>query len=176
MTPHGQSVFLEGRTLHLEPQTNIGPNSTINRLFESAAREYHDRVIGVILSGLLSDGMEGLKAVHEAGGLTIVEDPVSAEYPEMPANAMDGVPVTFCLRLSDIGVALDLLARRTTTLESGLAVSVRMLKERMAVLVGLLTQSRRNPSTGQFLSTEMQSLEQDLRSVQNLLDHAVAVA
>jgi hypothetical protein len=159
--------------LLLEPQTKVGPATTINRLFESAAREYHDRVIGVILSGFLRDGTEGLKAVHAAGGLTIVEDPVGAEYPDMPTNAMHGVLVTFCLRLADIGVALDILARRTTTLETGLAVSVRMLKARMAVLVGLLAQSKRNPSTHQYLVTEIRSLEQDLLSIQDLLDQAI---
>ena len=176
VTPPGESVFLQGRTLHLEPQKTVGPVTTINRLFESAAREYHDRVIGVVLSGLLKDGTAGLKAVHDAGGLTIVEDPVNAQYPDMPMNAMHEVPVTFCLSLPDIGLALDILARRTTTLETGLAVSVRMLKERIAVLVGLLAQSKRNPSTHQFLSTEMRSLEQDLRSVQDLLNHALALA
>ena len=176
VTPPGASVSLQGRVLHLEPRDNILPATTINRLFESAAREYHDRVIGVVLSGFLSDGTIGLKAVHDAGGLTIVEDPVTAKYPDMPSNAMHGLPVTFCLSLREIGVALDILARRTTTLETGLAVSVRMLKERMAVLVGLLAQSKHNPSTHRFLSTEMQSLVQDLSSVNDLLAHAIAMA
>ena len=176
VTPPGESVFLRGRTLHFEPQTYTGSVTTINRLFESAAREYRDRVIGVILSGLLSDGTAGLKAVHDAGGLTIVEDPINAEYPEMPENAMRELSVTFCLGLPHIGLALDILARRTTALETGLSVSVRMLKERMTVLVGLLAQSKRNLSTHQFLSTEMRSLEEDLRSIQGLLDHAIAMA
>jgi chemotaxis response regulator CheB len=173
-TPPGQSVSLKGRTLHLTPQGSQSPTSTINILFKSAASQFSDRVIGVILTGLLKDGSAGLKAVHDAGGLTIVQDPAEAEFPDMPASAMKGLPVTFCLALSDIGPTLDLLARRKTELETGLAVYVRTLKERVALLVRLIAQSNRNPETYQFLSAEMIALEFDLRSIQALLDGALA--
>ena len=175
LAPPGQAVFLQGRMLRLEPEAKVYPVTTINRLFESAAKQYRERVIGVVLSGLLRDGTEGLKAVHDAGGLTIVQDPAGAEYPEMPANAMKDLPVTFCLKLAEIGPALDLLARRKTELETGLAVSARMLKERIALLGRLLSQSKQNLSTHQFLSTEITSLERDLHSIQTLLKEAIAL-
>lgn len=168
--PAGYSVFLKERTLHLEPQTEDIPITTINRLFQSAAMYYRERVIGVILSGLLSDGTAGLQSVHDAGGLTIVQDPSEAEYPDMPANAMQHLPVTFCLKLPEIGLALDILARRQTELESGLAVSVRMLKERVVVLGRLLSQSKGNPGTYRFLSTEISLLHRDLRSLETLVN------
>ena len=123
------------------------PASTINRLFASAAQNYGERVIGVILSGLLKDGTEGLRAVHEAGGLTVVQDPREAEYPDMPTSAMEGLPVTFCLNLAEIGLALELLVRRTARFETGLAVAVRTLRDRAALLVRLDEQSSRNPGT-----------------------------
>jgi chemotaxis response regulator CheB len=176
LTPPGQSVYLQGRTLRLEPQRKDIPASTINRLFESAAHEYQDKVIGVILSGLLRDGTAGLKAVHDAGGLSIVQDPSEAEFPDMPANAMQNLPVTFCLNLAEIGHALDLLARRRTTLETGLDASARMLKERIALLGRLLSQSKGNPGTQEFLSTEIRSLENDMRSIQALLNEAITLA
>jgi chemotaxis response regulator CheB len=173
--PPGMSVFLSGRTLHLKPQDREAPVSTINALFESAACEFRDRVIGVILTGLLKDGTAGLKAVHDSGGLTIVQDPAEAEYPDMPASAMKDLPVTFCLKLAEMGPALDLLARRKTELETGFGLSVRTLKERVALLVRLIAQSKRNPETYQFLSTEMIALEVELRAIQALLDKALAV-
>ena len=171
--PPGMSVCLKGRTLHLSPQERDVPVSTINILFESAASKFSDRVIGVILTGLLKDGTAGLKAVHDAGGLTVVQDPAEAEYPDMPASAMEALPVTFCLKLAEIGPTLDLLARRKTKLETGLAVSVRTLKDRVALLVRLIAQSTRNPETHRFLSTEMIALETDLHSIQTLLDNAL---
>jgi two-component system chemotaxis response regulator CheB len=60
------------RVMTVEHGIPGGPVRTINRLFTSAAQSYRERVIGVILTGLLRDGTEGLRAVHEAGGLTMV--------------------------------------------------------------------------------------------------------
>ncbi|MBX3302181.1 MAG: chemotaxis protein CheB [Nitrospira sp.] len=169
--PPGISVSIKGRVFELSPSLPGTHRAVpINRLFESAAHAFGDRVIGVVLTGLLKDGTDGLKAVHDAGGLTIVQDPTEAEYPDMPTSAMKDLPVTFCLSLADIGPTLDLLARRRTELETGLAVSVRMLKERLALLVRLIGQSKTNPATNQFLSTEVIALENDLRSIQALLD------
>jgi two-component system chemotaxis response regulator CheB len=174
VTPPGHSVFLTERTLQLEPATENYPATTINRLFESAATEYHDRVIGVILTGLLRDGTAGLQAVHEPGGITIVQDPSEAEYPDMPENAMRNLPVTFCLRLAEIGPALDLLARRGTIFESGLATSVRMLKERAALFRRLITQSTRNVDTRSFLMTQLAALRRDLHATQTLLNDTLS--
>src|SRR5262245_5950631 len=177
VVPSGMSVTLRAGILHIVSyDRGSAPATTINILFESAAKAYGDRVIGVILTGLLRDGTVGLKAVHNAGGLTIVQDPEDSEYPGMPTSAMKDLPVTFCLRLSDIGLALDLLARRKAVLETGLAVSVRTLRERVALLVRLLSQSKRNPQTYEFLSTELAALKLDLRSIQKLLDLASAGA
>jgi len=177
VVPPGMSVTLREGQLHIVSyERGLAQNTTINILFESAAKEFRDRVIGVILTGLLKDGTVGLKAVHDAGGLTIVQDPADAEYSEMPGSAMKDLPVTFCLRLSDVGPALDLLARRKAMLETGLAVSVRTLKERVALLVRLLDQSKRNPQTYEFLSTELSTLKLDLRSIEKLLDLATARA
>jgi len=175
VVPSGMFVTLRAGILHLVSyDKGSAPVTTINILFESAAKAYGDRVIGVILTGLLRDGTVGLKAVHDAGGLTIVQDPEDSEYPEMPTSAMKDLPVTFCLKLSDIGLALDLLARRKAVLETGLAVSVRTLRERVALLVRLLSQSTKNPQTYEFLSTELAALKLDLRSIQELLDRASA--
>lgn len=148
------------------------PSVAINILFASAAREYGNRVIGVILTGMLRDGTEGLRAVHEAGGLTIVQNPANAEYPSMPSSAMADLPVTFCLNLAEIGLALDLLVRRKAGLETGLAVSIRTLKDRISLLIRLIQQSKGNDQTFVYLSSELRALERDLQSIQALLNQA----
>ena len=173
VAPAGMSVALKGNILQVKAQERgTRQNVTINTLFESAAKEYGHRVIGVIVTGYLKDGTDGLKAVHEAGGLTIVQDPKGAEYPDMPASAMKDLPVTFCLDLADIGPTLDLLARRETELETGLAASVRMVKKRVGLLARLIDQSTKNQSTSRYLAAEMIALQDDL----HLLEAAVAKA
>jgi two-component system chemotaxis response regulator CheB len=146
-----------------------GMLTTIDRTFGSAAQAHGDRTIGVVLTGLLRDGTAGLRAVHEQGGLTIVQDPEGAEYPDMPESAMKNLPVTFCLPLADIGSALDLLVRRSNCLESGIAVSVRLLKKRVELLVRLKQQSGGNVEATSFLDEELVTLNRDLRSITRLL-------
>ncbi|MGC3975728.1 MAG: hypothetical protein QM771_15300 [Nitrospira sp.] len=92
----------------------------------------------------------------------------------MPSSAMKDLPVTFCLNLAEIGPALDLLVRRTIGLETGLAVSARILKERVALLARLMQQSMRNAQTLEYLSVEMQELERELKDIQTLLHQTSA--
>jgi chemotaxis response regulator CheB len=61
---------------------------SIDALFSSLAHHAEARTIGVILSGLLKDGTFGLKAIKEAGGIALVQDPDEAAYPEMPRSAI----------------------------------------------------------------------------------------
>ncbi|HTS66583.1 MAG TPA: chemotaxis protein CheB [Candidatus Acidoferrales bacterium] len=167
--PPGKSATFSSGMITVEHTIPDRPANTINRLFKSAAQIYGNRVIGVILTGLLRDGTEGLSAVHEAGGLTMVQDPQEAEYPDMPTNAMEKLPVTFCLNLADIGPALELLVRRATRFETGLEVAVRTLRHRAALLVRLAEQSWRNPGTRGFLENELAAVRRDIQSIDDLL-------
>ena len=63
---------------------NKGPEPSIDRLFNTAARIYEDRLIAIILSGLGSDGARGARDVKRSGGTVIVQDAQSAAYAAMP--------------------------------------------------------------------------------------------
>ena len=166
----GKSLSFRGHEVHEVAAEKEIRFTSINRTFLSAAEAYGDRVIGVILSGLLKDGTDGLRAVHDRGGLTIVQDPIGAEYPSMPTSAMKDLPVTFCLDLPDIGLALDLLARRSSRLESGIAVSIRMLKKRVELLVRLKEKIGANVGSSDFLGEELVELRRDLEAITRLLE------
>ena len=75
---------------------------SIDVLFESAAIAYRDKLIGVILTGSSSDGSLGLKKIKEYGGLTIAQDPKTAESGYMPASAIAVVPMDHILSLMNI--------------------------------------------------------------------------
>jgi len=75
---------------------------SIDVLFESAADTYGERVIGLILTGANQDGAQGLKKIKARGGITIVQEPSTAQSPIMPAAAIADVAVDWILGLSDI--------------------------------------------------------------------------
>ena len=76
---------------------------SIDVLFRSAAVAYGSNTIGVILSGLLDDGTSGMWAIKRSGGKCIVQDPVEAEYPDMPISVINHMEVDHVTTLSDIG-------------------------------------------------------------------------
>lgn len=86
---------------------------SIDVLFESAAWALGERVIAVLLSGASVDGAAGIRAVKAAGGLTIAQDPATAEYPLMPRAAIDTGAVDEVLTVEEIGRRLVELGRRT---------------------------------------------------------------
>ena len=84
---------------------------SVDVLFESAADEFKERTIGVVLTGANHDGARGLAAIKWRGGLTIVEDPARATCREMPDAAIAGSEVDRIMPLAEIGPFLGNLCR-----------------------------------------------------------------
>ena len=63
---------------------------SIDVLFESVAQVYRDRAIGIVLTGANEDGAAGLAAIKRNGGVSIVQDPHTAERRMMPDAAIAG--------------------------------------------------------------------------------------
>jgi two-component system, chemotaxis family, protein-glutamate methylesterase/glutaminase len=82
---------------------------SIDVLFESAADVYKDRLLGIILTGANEDGALGLAAVHDGGGMTVVQAPESARSPQMAVSALKLRPVDLVLPLDGIAVLLGTL-------------------------------------------------------------------
>lgn len=84
---------------------------SIDVLFESAADAYGEHVIGVILTGANGDGARGLAKIKAAGGIAVVQDPATAQAPEMPQTAIDAVETDRILPLSEVSIYLNSLSR-----------------------------------------------------------------
>lgn len=82
---------------------------SIDLMFGSVAATCGERAIGIILSGSNRDGADGIAAIKRAGGITVAQDPATAEYRVMPQAAID----TGCV---DLVVALDKMGETLTAL------------------------------------------------------------
>lgn len=88
---------------------------SINTLFRSAAVTHGKRVAGVVLTGALDDGTTGLWWVKRFGGVTIVQDPEEAEFPDMPRSALAHVEIDYVIGVSEMGTLLAKLANGSNT-------------------------------------------------------------
>lgn len=87
--PNRDLEVLNGH-LHLSaPRATRKVRRTIDTFFQSLAADQQENAVGVILSGTGTEGSQGLKDIKSAGGITIVQDPKTALFAGMPANAIN---------------------------------------------------------------------------------------
>jgi two-component system CheB/CheR fusion protein len=87
--PNKDMSILHGVLHLLAPVTPRGLRLPIDFFFRSLAQDRQEHSIGVILSGMGSDGTLGLRAIKEKAGLVLVQDPASAKFDGMPRSAVD---------------------------------------------------------------------------------------
>ncbi len=95
------SLSLEEKVCYARPAIDV--------LFETAADVFGPALVGVVLTGANRDGSNGLRAIRERQGLTVVQSPESALAPEMPRAALSATPVDHVVPLNGIGPLLHKL-------------------------------------------------------------------
>ena len=87
--PNKDLSILNGVLFLLEPVSSRGLRLPINFFFRSLANDQQERAVGVILSGMGSDGTLGLRAIKENAGRSLVQLPESAKFDSMPCSAIN---------------------------------------------------------------------------------------
>jgi two-component system CheB/CheR fusion protein len=87
--PKKEMIVADGKLLLTDKDPAQGLSLPIDTFLRSLAHEYGQRAIAIILSGTGSDGSRGVRAIHDAGGLVIVQDEVTANFDGMPRSAID---------------------------------------------------------------------------------------
>ncbi|MBE9463288.1 PAS domain-containing protein [Dyadobacter sp. UP-52] len=111
--PNDKFMTVRGHTLYLTDKSDDrGPHMTINTFFTSLAADYGHKAIGVVLSGLGSDGTDGVKAIKRGGGMVIAREPKGTEFHSMPANAIASGMVDLILEPEAMPAAIEDYVRR----------------------------------------------------------------
>ncbi len=87
--PNHDMSILHGVLHLLAPSAPRGLRLPIDYFFRSLADDLREHSVGVILSGMGSDGTLGLRAIKEKGGMVFVQSPESAKFDGMPRSAID---------------------------------------------------------------------------------------
>lgn len=87
------------------PKEN-GHRPSVDTLFRSASAAYGSRVIGVVLSGYQDCGTAGMMSIKARGGVSVVQDPSSAQAAEMPQSVLKRVPVDHVVAPRDLAKLL----------------------------------------------------------------------
>jgi two-component system CheB/CheR fusion protein len=105
-----QMELVDGH-LHLGPRPlDKSQYTPIDVFFRSLARTLRAHAIGVVLSGTASDGAMGVREIKTLGGISIVQDPMTAKYDGMPRAALATRAVDLVLPAAAIGAKLGEIA------------------------------------------------------------------
>jgi two-component system chemotaxis response regulator CheB len=113
IAPPGYHLLLDGDklTLGTGPRENSA-RPAIDPMMRSVAVCCGHRAVGVVLTGTLGDGASGLWALGQCNGITVVQDPHDAAFPDMPLNALNRVSPDSIVRLEDMPRVLESLVQQ----------------------------------------------------------------
>ncbi len=123
LPPNKSMAILNGRLHLFEPTEQRGLRLPIDIFFHSLADDQQERSIGIILSGMGSDGSAGLKAIKEKNGIVLVQDPQSAKFNGMPGSAIASCSVDI------IASANELPERLIAFLQNSPAVKLDIMSD-----------------------------------------------
>jgi two-component system, chemotaxis family, protein-glutamate methylesterase/glutaminase len=108
VAPPGCHLLVPGGTAELSNGPRINRvRPAIDAMFGSAARWFGDRVVAVVLSGVLDDGAVGAALIEHSGGLVVVQDPQEAEQRSMPLAALAAAPSAIMRPANELGQVIS---------------------------------------------------------------------
>ncbi len=132
--PNADLAVLHG-VLHLMTP-GPGVHLPIDFFFRALAQDQGPLSVGIVLSGTGTDGTYGLKAIKDAGGITMVQDPATAKYDGMPRSALDSGHTDYCLTTEALAAELNRISAQPHLAHARIASSVS--QETMGKLFVLL--------------------------------------
>ena len=140
--PPNKTMSVSKGVLHLhEPVQSRGQRLPIDFFLISLAEERKKLAVGLILSGMGSDGSLGLRAIKEANGITMVQDPGTAKFDSMPRSAINSVTADIVASPAELPSKLIEFFKRIPGLrtEDKITINDKSSLERILILLRTCT-------------------------------------
>lgn len=136
--PPNKSLTILKDVLHLfDPLQTRWLRLPIDIFFRSLALDRLDKSVGIILSGMGSDGSLGIKSIKEQHGFVLVQEPATAKFNSMPTNAIEAVVADIVAPVEELPAKLLTLLKHTILIEkdSDIDTANRTSLEKIIILL-----------------------------------------
>jgi len=124
--PPNKSMSVLNGTLYLfDPVESRGLRLPIDFFLRSLADDQKELGVGVILSGMGSDGSMGCRLLKEKNGIVLVQEPINAKFDSMPRNVIDSVAVDIIAPANELPMKLLALLKYLPTIATDLKVEIK---------------------------------------------------
>lgn len=169
VAPSNRDVEVRGdRLVVTDPPPRFGPSPSIDRLFESIAREWGPQGVAVVLSGTGTDGARGVAQVRAAGGRTFAQLPETARFDAMPRAAISLGGASQVLETGAIGQQLNFTAENTVSFST--AGSQEMQFQTIRTVLGHLNKDGTGVDFSQYKESTLRRQLQRRMAVRQVAD------
>ena len=124
--PPNKTMSISKGVLHLhKPVQARGQRLPIDYFLHSLAEDRKELGVGIILSGMGSDGSLGIRAIKEKNGITMVQEPGSAKFDSMPRNAIDSVAIDIVAAPSELPSRLNEFLKHIPVLRTETDIEIK---------------------------------------------------
>jgi two-component system CheB/CheR fusion protein len=140
--PPNKSMSVLDGTLHLfKPVEQRGLRLPIDFFFRSLAEDRQEKSIGIILSGMGSDGSLGLKAIKEKNGIALVQDPDTSKFDGMPRSAVTAVNADIIANAKELPSKLIAFLKFAPNIKPGTETDIKAKSNLEKIIILLRTQT-----------------------------------
>jgi two-component system CheB/CheR fusion protein len=158
--PRKNLRLFHGKLLLSEQERNErGINLPIDVFLTSLAEDLGQRSVGIILSGTGSDGVRGLRAIKEAGGMVMAQTPESARFDGMPRAAVATGLCDFVVGVDEMPDRLVAFASHPYISQAEMAASLHFSEEKLDRIFSLIREQTKVDFTLYKQSTILRRLE-----------------
>ncbi len=123
--PNKSMSILKGVLFLFQPIEIRGLRLPIDFFLRSLADDQQEHGVGVILSGMGSDGSAGIRALKEKNGIVMVQEPTDAKYDSMPRNAIDSTLIDIVAPANELPAKLIAFLKQIPVVKSNMEIEIK---------------------------------------------------